>query len=154
MRAFTLIELVLYLALMTLLMTGAVAGAAALTESASRNQVRARIELDGAFVGRRIAYACAQALAVAYEAHELHLVTTEGEGAVSTHDGLLVLMSTGTTSPLTDPSLTASELLVEGGGIDGSAEDPAWIRTTFTLSGIPRSGPPIALPFSVTCYLP
>ena len=56
MRAFTLLESLLYIALFGLLLQGAVAGISAITEKAGRNQEKALIETEGNFLIAKMTY--------------------------------------------------------------------------------------------------
>ena len=55
MSGLTLIETLVYLALLSLLLTGCLVSAYALQETAARNQTMARIEQDGVFLLLRLA---------------------------------------------------------------------------------------------------
>ena len=64
MRAFSLIETLMYLGLFALLMEGAFVGIFAISESADRNQTEAYLEEEGDFVADKISYEISQSSTV------------------------------------------------------------------------------------------
>lgn len=91
-RGFSLIETLLYLALLSMLMTGGIAGAYASAESAERNREQARIEQDGSFLLKRLRWSL-QEEAVIPELTEISMYSIED----------LSIVRSGMASDLEDP---------------------------------------------------
>ncbi len=105
-RGFTLLETLLYLGLLTILLTGALVSAYAIAGSATRNQETAHLEQEGVFLLHRFKEALREDDAL--------------------DDSLF--------RELTQYALPAGVSVIHS-GTPGSAEDPAYIDIAFTLRG-------------------
>lgn len=154
MRGFTLIETVIYIALLGFLMTGALTASADLIESAGRSNGHATVEDEGSFVSRKLEWAltgmtaaptldtttyCQNKLTLTKTGNQLNPVVFQynsGNKSIEMKEG-----ATGpnalTTSNVSVSCLSFTSIAAQGSG-------PAGVSASFTINGVS---------FSVTKYL-
>jgi prepilin-type N-terminal cleavage/methylation domain-containing protein len=134
-HGFTLLESLIYIALFGILMSGALAGIAALTESANRNDTQALLEDEGTFLLGKIDYEVASTNSLSVQ------------NAVQNATEVLTSLANPHV-PLSNLEITQYFTASSTPGI--SATNPAYeaLRTSFTLSATTSSGQHISESFS------
>ena len=148
-RAFTLIETLLYIGLMSFLMTGMLASAFAISGSADRNRTEALLSQEGLFLMQAIRWGLQGAEIVSASGDRL---VAEAAGEVRTfaiEDGLLHITDGSGTYALSP--YAAEGFAVRRSGIVGNAEDPAQVEIVLILSA-PARGIPVVRTFRDTIY--
>ncbi|HCR52577.1 TPA: hypothetical protein DIV48_02935 [Candidatus Kaiserbacteria bacterium] len=144
MRGFTLVETMLYIALLAFIIGGAVAMAYHLTGSSGRISAMAVAREEGDFVMRKIGWALSSASGFSIpDAHEL-VVTRYGGATVNVKlNGTKVEMKEdGDFLPLTSSNVFVSDLTFTG--IPAAGPGPEGIRALLTIG---------STTFSMTAYL-
>ena len=138
MKAFTLIETVMYIALLALLMQGALAGVIAIQNSEGRNGARVQ-ELTGSeYLSAKIEYELSHAKSVtepAEGASASDMRYTDEDG-MSVHvfpagTNLMIARGTGLVQSLSDSDTAIAGATFSGGGMEGSSTEPAYIEFSF-----------------------
>ncbi|MES2007154.1 MAG: prepilin-type N-terminal cleavage/methylation domain-containing protein [Patescibacteria group bacterium] len=156
MRGFTLIEMVIYIALLGVLMTGALTSAANLIQSSGSSSGKASVQEEGSFVQRKLEWAladatsiplasgvCGQALTVNKRGYANNPIKFRNNSDVSGKKW--IEMSEGGTGPyvrLTSENVSASCLTFTA--IAASGSGPAGVGAVATIN---------SLDFSVTKYV-
>lgn len=104
-RGFTLVETLIYLALFSLLMSGAVVGSYNLLEGGSRNKIAVGIQEEGIFLNRKINWALTNASAVSASSGGTRLTITRPDlGSQSpliiTGTGTKIILKRGASVPI------------------------------------------------------
>lgn len=144
-RGFTLIETVVYIALLALIMGGAVFTAYSLTEGSARTSAHAIVQEEGSFVLRKLAWALSSASDFSIpNSHELIVTRYDGTTADISLDGTRIIMQAGGADfvPLTTENVSAADLLFTA--IPAVGTGPEGVTATFMINGAP---------FSLTQYL-
>ena len=108
-RGFTLVEVLVYIVLFSMLMTGAVVSAFELLQSGQRQDISFAAQQEGTFLNRKLAWALAPATAVSVSGKVL-TITRPDLGNQSP----LVFDGSGTRMTLTRGSATAQPLTTDG----------------------------------------
>ncbi len=154
MRAFTLIEVLIYIGLFALLLTGTLAGLLNISESSRRESARGLLETEGDFLIGKIGWYVEQsgtAPILGGGGTSLTLSSTDGEPVVVFLDKAAVMVRQGDTDAL---SLSSGDITVEHLIFSQSADGPAYIRMQLTLSGHDGNGRAFSDTFARTQYLP
>ncbi len=158
-KGFTVTEILVYIAIFALMMTGVLAGIAAILESANRDTLRAQLETDGTFLIEKIDWLIQENDLlnpdVYKESSSLELVSRTGEKiSISSADGVITIQrGTSIPLPLTDTNIKTDSLLFTREGTPGSSTDPEHVDLTLTLTTQPSRGPAITEQFRQTVYL-
>lgn len=158
---FTLIEVVIYLALFAMLFGGAVLAAYNVIEGSGRNQTRAQLQEEGQFLLAKISWVVSGAQVVNSPAANaqssiLSIVKYGGTSFTVSASGanLQVQNSTGTYV------LNASSIGLVPGSLKfthdvdtGNGTNPERVRTDFTLTTITPNGATMSQDFSTVSYL-
>jgi prepilin-type N-terminal cleavage/methylation domain-containing protein len=154
-RGFSLIEMLMYLGLFSMLMTGAVMSAYAIAATERRTQEQARVGFEGAFLIQTLRSAL-QGASVELPIRELsgemlRIRTPEGSAvSVQAEGGVLTLADTEGARSLSPYHVHA--LTVSHAGTAGDPLDPEHVSITFTLSQTKESGS-LAQTFEALIYL-
>ena len=160
-EGFTLIEVMVYLALFGLLIGGAVIAAYNVIESIGRNNTQATIQQEGNFLLAKINWtlsgisAVNQPLENTTSSQLLVAKTDLSIGAVDinidpgTHTKMLITRS-GLTSDLNNDNVDVSGLVFDHQHPIGGAE---WVTSNFTLTAKTPNGQSISRDFTTTKYL-
>ena len=165
-KGFTLIEAIVYLALFSLLMGGAVITSYDLFESSGRGGAHATLQEEGNFLLAKISWALSGAQAVttpaapasACSAPSSTLTVSKWDSSV----GSVSIQQSGTNATL-GRLLTGVTLLLNSPGVQisnlsfihcwGGGSNPDSIETSFTLSTRNTNGMPLSQDFSSTEYV-
>lgn len=116
MRAFTLIEALVYLALSTILMAGMLVSAEALRSSVAKNERTAVIETEGSFALGKLVWILEQSTILkpsqGSESTYLAVEGAEGSATVFTSGETLMLRSNEVSYPITSNNVVVEEFLV------------------------------------------
>lgn len=128
--------MVVYLGLVSLLLSGALVSAYAVTESAERNRLTAQIHMEGTFILDTISVAVDNADIIEHpsQTSELRMVlldTNTQEKRFYLSGSTLILEDAYGIHPLSD--YIVKELAVERFGISGSSTTPEYVAVSFTL---------------------
>lgn len=158
MRAFTLIETLVYLALFALVMSGGMAGVESIRAVSGRTSADTLLAEEGLFVKSRIEYALRESSAInvpaTASATRLEATAPGSESAKFFVSSTTLMESVGARSaePLTSRFVEVSGFSAfRGGGTN--AHDPGYLTVTFTLSARTPTGIVRSEDFSVTKYL-
>jgi type II secretory pathway pseudopilin PulG len=156
MRAFTLLESVLYMAIFSLLLSGFLSGFFALSESAGKNQTRALLETEGSFYMAKIVYEIQHSVGITEPgeatSNELSLITHSGDTVrIQLDSGALYRTENGIPSQLSGNGIVVSNLDFSFIPSDSSSSTYAAIseyQVSFEISATSSSGRPISQSFS------
>ena len=157
---FTLIEALMYLALLTLLIGGAGAASYSMIESAGRNQMKAMLQEEGDFLVAKINWALSSVASVEIPAVGLSgtsLSVTKLDGAIGTVlitlAGSDMTLKRGSNAPqvLNNTNVSVNNLYVTH--LYGGGTNPESVQATFTLSTKTPNGMVLSGDFSATNYL-
>ncbi|MES2668098.1 MAG: prepilin-type N-terminal cleavage/methylation domain-containing protein [Patescibacteria group bacterium] len=151
---FSLIEAIVYLALLSILLTSSVASAYALAEAAGRTRSLARAEQEGMFLLRSMRWSLQEGSVVEPRASQAsdRLIVIDDSGAVRAFygkDGSMVIDDRDGIRQLSGYGL--SNLSVIRSGLSGGLLDPERIDISFTLL-VPVSGATRERSFHKTFY--
>lgn len=156
MRGFTLLETIIYLALFSIIMTGAVASALAIGESGARADATALLLDEGLFVLQRLRDAVEHAETIeepvrADTSSLLVMMNGGSETIYSEQDGRLVEGHGGEPHPLTAQRIKISNLVFAH---EASTDHylPSSIVVRFTLTVSDRHGMPVTRTFGQKLY--
>ena len=165
-RGTTLIEVMVYIALFTMIIGGAVVTAYQVFESSGRSQTRAMLEDEGEFLLAKIGWALSGVQSVAAPGLPAPGVCTESNTlSVTKWDpsiGVVLIDLSGTTMQLSRRGLASKRLTGEDIAVDtlsftrcldGGSVQGEWITTRFTMSAHTQSGAVITKDFFMTTYL-
>ena len=132
-RAFTLIEMLVYLGLFSLLLTGAVISAYGVAASAESNQIEATMEFEGRWILHSIERTLTDASVITTSASTIQLMTQSDE-AVTYHllDGHISRTGDDGVHPLS--SISVRDFLIARTGSPHDPEEPERFSIRFTLS--------------------
>ncbi|MGK2912588.1 MAG: PilW family protein [Sphingobium sp.] len=154
MRAFTLIEMLVYLGLFMLLMNGTIVSAYAIGESADRSRAEARLQQEGAFLLNALRWNL-QGAAIVYPAEgetrdAMRLRSRSGEEvAFLLRNSDLRISDERGERPMS--SYEIEEIIFSHGGERRSVPDPERIDISFTLTKAAK-GRILRQEFSETLY--
>ena len=145
-RGFTLLETIIYLALFSILMTGAIGATYSLLEGGDRNQMFVSVQEEGTFLNRKINWALAGATAASVSGANTLTITQPLMGAQSplviTGDGTSMTIARGVGGlaiplnserfPVSFPSSGSMFAVVPASG-----GRPASITVSFVIQGKP-----------------
>lgn len=160
MRGFTLIETLIYIALLGLLMTGALLGALSLVQSTSRTTSATIAQEEGSFVMRKLEWAmagmtsapttvdngCSDTISITKTGAPYPIQFRLSSGAIQMCED-----SSCTYIPLTSSNVTATCLAVSP--IAASGSGPSGVTVTATLQQKTSTPNPKSYDFTVTRYL-
>lgn len=163
MRAFSLIETIIYLALFGILMGGAVVSAANLFESQSRSHTTSVIEDEGNFLIGKINWALYGAEAVTSPplgSSGTTLTITKWDTAVGNplvinQNGTNLTLSRagGTAVVLNNSNVAISNLSFQHIAGSGDGVQPEGLKTSFTLTALTPNGMVVSRSFTSTNYV-
>jgi type II secretory pathway pseudopilin PulG len=159
MRAFTLIETLIYLALFSILIYGALGGIYALTASSERNQTRADVESEGNFLLAKITYDVSHSQSLSSpsmnaSSSTLALVSDDGSTITyATSASVLDRTQNGTTLPLSSNTVLLSGLTFYSIASTSGGVSTKELQTTFQLSTTVDNGQSYTETFSDSSYL-
>jgi len=154
MRGFTLIETVIYIALLSVLLTGALIASADLIESAGKSNAHATTQDEGSFVSRKLEWAlsgltaaptidasvaCQNKLTLTKTGALLNPVVFQYDSATKA-----IQMKEGGTGPNAITTSNVSVTCLSFSSIPASGSGPSGIAASFVINGAT---------FSVTKYL-
>jgi prepilin-type N-terminal cleavage/methylation domain-containing protein len=157
MRGFTLLESLIYIALLGVIMSGAFAGIELITESTGRSQAQALLEIEGNFLMKKIAYAIqhSQKILVPEQvasSNQLSLVTDLGAAdTLYLQNSALIYDEHADPLPLSNNEVMLTQLLFRR--TVSMPGDPESIQTTFRISTKSSNGQVFYEDFSSTSYL-
>ncbi len=134
-RGFTLVEVMIYIALFGVLVGGAVVSAYQVLAGGSRNQQAVEIQQEGTFVNRKINWEVAQANSAQVVGNKLvlepgHVVFEEISGRLMITRG-----AGGTSYPLNSGALLLSTTTFSV--VPGSSGGPTSVRADFFIKSVP-----------------
>ena len=151
LQGFTLIEVLLYIALLTLLFGGGVIAAYQVIEAANRTNAGVMVQEEGHFLLRKIDWALTGVTTIVSPAPPPAsgpslTVDKAGVGVITINlaSGRAQLNRGVGFLPLTNDRVTIADLQFEHTDPDGAGGKPAAIRASFTINGNP---------FEITKYL-
>jgi len=164
MRGFTLIEMVVYLTLYSMIMAGAVLAAYSLFESSERNQTKAMVQEEGSFLTGKVDWALTGAASAATSSDGLMLTVVKfnpsaGNPIVFTvSGGDMTLGRSGNPAP---PVLNNDDVLLTCPPVGcftrtdatGDGINPESIEAHFTLHATTSDGLPFSQNFSTVKFL-
>ena len=159
-NGFTLIETLIYIGLFTILIGGVGTSAYSITESSSRNSIKALLQSEGDFLVGKINWALTGIKnvtepAVSLTSGQLSVTkwdSTLGTVAITLNAGKMKISCGGLPAkPLNNEDITVSDLLFIH-KFDGGA-NPESVTASFTLSIKTLNGMPLTQEFSTTNYL-
>lgn len=145
-RGFTLMETIMYIALFSILMTGAVVAAYNLVEGASRNNAAIEVEEEGTFLDRKINWALTGATAVSASSDGTALTITRPDlgsqsPLVITSDGTMMSLKRGIRAAVelnndrfTVTSPTSGNIFSVEPAVNGR---PPSVTVSFEIEGMP-----------------
>ncbi len=140
-RGFTLMEVIIYLGLFGILMSGAVIATYQLLSSGTNNQIAVAIQEEGTFLNRKINWALSGATTVSAAASSTLVVTKPDLGSQSpvtiSGDGqsLLISRGTGPAVPLSSAAFKVNAVYFSVTPASGSK--PASVSGSFNIEDIP-----------------
>lgn len=165
---FTLIEVVIYIALFTIIVGGSFVTAYSVIESIGRNQTKAIIQEEGDFLIGKINWVFSGAQSVTSPAiitpatsasgPTLSLAKWDaliGNPIVITLSGTDIVISRGPNpaQPLNNSNIEVNSLNFEHASASGDGTTPESVRSSFTLDSRTPTGEVISQDFSTTNYL-
>lgn len=158
---FTLIEVVIYIALFGILFGGAIVASYSVIESSGRNQTRAQLQAEGDFLLGKIAYALSGAQSISMPvvgaSGSILSVAKYGGSATSVYatGSALMLQTSATNLPINTSSmgLVASSLVFTHSAASGNGVNPESIKAQFTLTTFTPTGAVLSQDFSSTTYV-
>jgi prepilin-type N-terminal cleavage/methylation domain-containing protein len=142
-RGFTLVEVLIYIVLFGLLMTGAVTAAYQLLQSGQQQDISFAAQQEGTFINRKLAWALGPATNVSVAGGNVMTITRPDLGSESPlvidASGAQMMLARGTAAPqfLNTPGLTLENVLFEVTPASGGL--PKSVRVVFTLGKKPFS---------------
>ncbi len=139
-NGFTLIELIIYLALFSLLMLGCLSSARGIADSAERTRDEALVLEESLFVLERIRHLLNDAervMAPLPEEESGTLTIEDGDGSrisIGRRDGSVMYTRDGVASPLTAPAVAVTALSFSGGTLDDAGLEPTTIDVLLETS--------------------
>jgi len=148
---FTLIEVVVYLALFGILFTGAVVGAYSILESTGKNYTRAVMQEEGEFMLAKINWAVSNASTAQVPSGGVLMATVDGTDLEFKLDGTDLMLSRDSEAalPLNGSEVTINNLYF----IDITAAGPAGINYGFNIESKTADGATLTSSFDSTAYL-
>lgn len=158
---FTLIEVVVYLALFGILFTGAIAGAYSILETANKNQVRAMMQEEGEFLIAKINWAVSNASSAAVPSSGVLQATVLSDNLEFTQSGndlVLEKNSSGIDIKLNNSAVSIGD---DGAGnsslffvdLSNSGTGQKGINYGFELDAKTANGATLTSSFESTAYL-
>ena len=140
-RGFTLLEVVIYIALFSMLMSGVLVTVYQLLEAGRSNMSAVAVQEEGTFVNRKISWALAGATDIEVPDPKTLIITRPDLGAqspieIKEEDGMMKISRGGATAvPLTTSELEVSntEITMSTGG----ASLPTSVRMEYEIEGHP-----------------
>ena len=165
MRAFTLIESLLYIALFGLLLQGAVAGVSAITETAGRNQARTLLETEGGFLVSKITYDIDHSESISAptlysSTATLQTISDTGTSVTIQRSGTFLIRTESALSSTTDTEILSSNAISVDSISFALSPDtynslaPAFLQIELQISASSSSGRTISQHFSSIAYPP
>lgn len=158
---FTLIEMVIYIALFAILFGGAIVAAYNVIESTGRNQTRARLQAEGEFMLAKIAYVLSGVQnislpAVGITGSVLNVAKYDGSTVNMHRTGSTLMLQTSTDNlpintssvGLVPDSLRFTHFVTTGNGVN-----PEGLKAMFTLTARTPTGGVLSQDFSSTNYV-
>ncbi|HEV8677453.1 MAG TPA: prepilin-type N-terminal cleavage/methylation domain-containing protein [Candidatus Paceibacterota bacterium] len=153
MRGFTLIETVIYIALLSALMAGALTACADLIESAGTSNAHATIQDEGSFASRKLQWAltgltaapaisgssCAQTLSLSKTGAQNNPIVFQYDSA-----GKSIEMKEGASGPYAITTSNVSVSCLSFSSIPAAGSGPSGVSASFVMNGTT---------FAVTAYL-
>ncbi len=153
MRGFTLIETVIYIALLGILLTGALVASADLIESAGKSNAHATVQDEGSFASRKLEWAltgltaapaisgssCAQTLTLTKTGAQNNPIVFQYNSATKA-----IEMKEGLNGPNAVTTSNVSVSCLSFTNIPATGSGPSGISASFTINGVV---------FGVTKYL-
>lgn len=153
-RGFTLIEILIYLALFSMLMSGAVVSMYTLFESASRSNERARLEQEGNYLLGKIDWYLSQSSSVQSPTHQANILTLQMRDStvisVRATGGQLQKIQNGVVSRLNNSNVSITNILFTH---DTSIDGVENVGTVIVLVATSSDGHVISQTFLATTYL-
>lgn len=158
-KGFTLIEVVVYIALFAILMGGAIVTAYSVFESAAHNQTIAIVEEEGNFLTGKIDWALSNAQSIVQPAAgsaSSILQITEYSGSnitLSLTGGAMQIQDSTGSFPLSTSNVLVTNLVFTHTAASGDGITPESVAAQFTLTAKSDNGTIISQNFSLTKYL-
>ena len=154
---FTLIEVIIYLALFGILFVGAVSGAYSIMETSGKNQAQSMIQEEGGFLLAKInrMVSNGKGAAISDDLKSLTVTAWGDPGATSTigidTTGKNMIYAAGDGDPvlLNSGNVTVSGLVFHNKFVSG---EPGGVEYMFTLTANAPNGMSTKMPFSSTSY--
>ncbi|HEY9585494.1 MAG TPA: prepilin-type N-terminal cleavage/methylation domain-containing protein [Candidatus Paceibacterota bacterium] len=157
---FTLIETLIYIALYSIIVGGAVVAVYAIFESAGRNQAKAMLQEEGMFLVGKLNWTLSGVQTVnipALGATSSDLSITKFDGSTSiitiSSTGTMMTQDGGAPLSLNNTNTEVGELVFSHVGVENTGIFPEGIRVSFILSARTGNGMLITQAFSTTRYL-
>lgn len=156
MKGFTLIEVILYIGLFAIVMTGGVVGMYSLFESTAHSSERAQLEEEGTYLSNKIDWYLGQSASIqSPTTHSSVLSMTLDIGdtvSIRSNAGALTIETNGTNSDsLSNSNTVVSSLTFIKTTLAGSSVQS--ISTSFELSATTSDGHVLSQTFVSTRYL-
>ncbi len=149
-RGFTLIETIIYIALLGLIMTWAVATSYQLLHGSANMSVKTVVQDEGSFVLRKVQWALSSAQSVSGSGSTLTVTRNDGNTVQFRLTGTAIEVSE--TSPIISfTPITTGNVRVESLSFVVTAGSPKGVTVTATLKT--TNGTDTPLPFTLTRYL-
>ena len=160
---FTLIETLVYLALLAIFIGGAVVATYSIIEAAGHNQTRAMMQEEGDFLIAKINWALSGAQTVTSPPFDAVTPSQSGLLSVSKYGGANVTVTisgsdmqyhdVGGTNTLNNSNVQVSSLLFTHTASSGDGVDPESVKATFIVSAKTPAGAVLTQNFSTVDYL-
>lgn len=155
-RGFTLLEMIVYLGLFGMIMTGAVVSAYTIFESSLHNQTKAMVLEEGSYLVGKLDWALSSAASVTVTANTLSITQFDGAVLTFTVNGGEMTLS-GATLPLSNSNVsvdaTPAVALFEHTLATGEGINPERVRAAFRLTTHTSDGFVYIQDFSTAKYL-
>lgn len=158
---FTIIEVIIYIALFGILFGGAMVASYNVIESSGRNQTRSQLQAEGEFLLGKIAYALSGAQSISVPAVDtsgsLLNVTKYGGSSVSLYvSGFMLMMQTSANNlPINTSSMAVvpNSLVFTHHASSGNGVNPESLQVQFALTALTPTGRVLSQDFSSTTYV-
>lgn len=157
MKGFTLIETLIYISLMSLLLTGALASTYVIARSNTRTSIMAHLEHEGMFIERTIIRTLQEGAVIEPSQHESSKRIrvqhkTDGILSIEATSGLLTMEDDIDSTIVSDFTLPQGLMVMRGGSVRSSI-NPEYISFAFDLSATSSDGALVTRHFKRTVYL-
>ncbi len=154
MRAFTLIEVLIYTGLFSLIILSLFFGLMSTTLAIERSKARALLELEGGFLDTKLAYEIDHAHSIGGTDTRLVLVGKDGNetNIYAADDALLFVRGSTHPLPVSSGQVRVADFMAVHRGQRGDRTDPEQVTVSFTISTRDSRGSLVSQPFTLTRY--